>query len=299
MRNSMNIVRRVGLAISALIMLVSAGVIAVDGVNLGQDFTGGYVSEFTVTQPIGHDELTAQLNDYIHHPYSLSERSQNQWQVYQTPENGLADADWFAQWLTQAEAIKLDSSFLGAAAGDELIEQGSMALLFATIAVMLYLAVRFEWRLSIAATVALVHDVLLTLAVLSFFDIEFTLTVLAAVLAIIGYSLNDSIVIGDKIRELIQAHPSRKVAQMINEAIAASMSRTLITSLTTLGTIVSIWWLAGAPLRGFAITLFTGVLVGTWSSIFISATLPQFLGLSSQNYTRDDSEEVKRQLAQP
>ncbi|MEO2281933.1 protein translocase subunit SecF [Pseudoalteromonas pernae] len=299
MPNSMNVVRRIGLMLSLLFILVSTSVIVIDGVKLGQDFTGGYVSEFTVMQPISHNELKERLNDYIHSPYSLHERAHNQWQVYQTPENGQADVDWFEQWLAQTNAVKLDSSFLGAAAGEELIEQGSMALLFATLAVMFYLAVRFEWRLSLAATLALVHDVLLTLAVLSFFDIEFTLTVLAAILAIIGYSLNDSIVIGDKIRELIQAKPKRKVAQLINEALAASMSRTLITSLTTLGTIVSIWWLAGAPLRGFAITLFTGVLVGTWSSIFISATLPQFLGLSSQNYTRDDSEEVKRQLAEP
>ncbi|WP_105199841.1 protein translocase subunit SecF [Pseudoalteromonas sp. T1lg10] len=292
-------VRKFGLWLSVLLMVVSLLIITLKGVPLGQDFTGGYVSEFALPQSVAQEPLQQELGNYIDGPFRLTERGPGQWSVFQTPEAGRASGDWLASWSVHSGATVLDNSFLGAAAGDELIEQGMMALLFATLAVMLYLLGRFEWRLSVAATLALAHDVIITLALLALFEVEFTLTVLAAILAIIGYSLNDSIVIGDKVREIVRAKPEQNVSRSVNEAIFASMSRTLITSLTTLTTIISIWMMAGAPLRGFAITLFVGVLVGTWSSVFISATLPQSLGLSSDNYLHKDSEEIKRQLAEP
>lgn len=159
--------------------------------------------------------------------------------------------------------------------------------------------VRFEWRLAVSASLALLHDVLITLGWFAFTGMEFDLTVLAALLAIIGYSLNDSIVIGDKVRELVRARGDCKVGDTINAALSSTLGRTTITSSTTLTTIAALWWLGGVSLQGFASALFIGVAVGTWSSIFVSATLPQWLGLSHSNYQRSLSEQEQRQLAEP
>ena len=299
MANYLTRLRHLGMAISMLMLVLAGTVIAIKGVPLGQDFTGGYVHQFQAPEALTQQQLQHQLEGLLSGDFQLSAHSDNQYQLFQPPSEGQSNPKWLDTWVSDNALVLLDSSFLGAQAGDELIDQGLMALLFATLAVMLYLVCRFEWRLALSATLALVHDVALTLAVLVLFDIPFTLTVLAAILAIIGYSLNDSIVIGDKVREIVRAKPAQSVALSINTAIAASMSRTLITSMTTLATIISIWTLAGPPLQGFAITLFVGVLVGTWSSVFISATVPHWLGLSAENYTNQDSDEVKRQLAQP
>ena len=170
--------------------------------------------------------------------------------------------------------------------GDELFDQGCLAMFAAMIAVMIYLAVRFEWRLALGSVVALVHDLILVLGLFSLLQIEFNLTVLASLLAIIGYSLNDSIIVGDRVRELLRVKSNNVLspATIINNAIKSTLTRTLITSGTTLATVASVWLLAGAPLQGFAIALFTGIVVGTFSSICIAATLPELLGLSAKNY---------------
>ena len=185
--------------------------------------------------------------------------------------------------------------------GDELFEQGCLALFSAMVAVMLYLAVRFEWRLAVGSVVALVHDLLLVLGLFSLLSIEFNLTVLASLLAIIGYSLNDSIIVGDRVRELLRVKSNNALspASIINSAIKSTLTRTLITSGTTLATVASVWLLAGAPLQGFAIALFTGIVVGTFSSICIAATLPELLGLSAKNYEEKQDAETQALLDMP
>jgi len=180
----------------------------------------------------------------------------------------------------------LSSSYLGSQVGDELFEQGYLALFAAMVAVMLYLAMRFEWRLALGAVAALFHDIIIVVGLFAWLQLEFNLTVLASLLAIIGYSLNDSIIVGDRVRELLRIETAQNLAvdKVINNAISSTLTRTLITSGTTLATVASIWLLAGAPLQGFSIALFAGIVVGTLSSICIAATLPQLLGLSAQNY---------------
>ena len=156
--------------------------------------------------------------------------------------------------------------------------------------ILLYLSLRFEWRFAAGSVIALFHDVIIVLGLFAWFDISFDLTILASLLAIIGYSLNDSIIIGDKVREIMKRTNDKNIDSIINQAIKSTIARTLITSGTTLTTILAIWIFAGEYLSGFAIALFSGVLVGTFSSIAISATVPQLLGLTSDYYHKKEQE---------
>lgn len=155
---------------------------------------------------------------------------------------------------------------------------------------MLYLSLRFEWRLAAGSVIALFHDVIIVLGLFSWFGTSFDLTILASLLAIIGYSLNDSIIVGDKIREIMKRTNETNIDSIINLAIKSTIARTLITSGTTLATILAIWIFAGESLAGFSIALFSGVLIGTFSSIAISATAPQLLGLTADYYHKKEEE---------
>ncbi|AZZ96920.1 protein translocase subunit SecF [Pseudoalteromonas sp. R3] len=300
MRDLWQTLRTSGLLLSLIAMILSAVLINQHGLELGQDFTGGYVSEFQLTQDISIRELRHQLTPYVSGEFRLSEQGALHWQLFQPPyNNSPTPLGWHTQLPDELGMEILDSRYVGAQIGAELIEQGGLALLVSLLAVGLYLVIRFEWRLAVSASLALLHDVLITLGFFAATGMEFDLTVLAALLAIIGYSLNDSIVIGDKVRELVRARPDSSVSNTINAALGSTVGRTAITSLTTLTTIASLWWLGGVSLQGFASALFIGVAVGTWSSIFVSVTLPQWLGLSHSNYQRSLSEQEQRQLAEP
>ncbi|MGL4836796.1 MAG: protein translocase subunit SecF, partial [Shewanella sp.] len=168
--------------------------------------------------------------------------------------------------------------------GQELAEQGGLALLVAMLCILGYLSYRFEWRLASGAIFALVHDVVFVLAFFALTQMEFNLTILAAVLAILGYSLNDSIIIADRIRELLIAKPQLPIQTINNQAIVATFSRTMVTSGTTLMTVGALWIMGGGPLEGFSIAMFIGILTGTFSSISVGASLPELLGLTSEHY---------------
>ncbi|TMP37814.1 protein translocase subunit SecF [Pseudoalteromonas rubra] len=300
MRDLWQTLRTSGLVLSLIAMILSCVLISQRGLELGQDFTGGYVTEFQLAQDISGDELQHQLAPHVSGEFRLSAQGALHWQVFQPPHNDRpTPLSWHTQLPDNLGVEILDSRFVGAQIGAELIEQGGLALLVSLLAVGLYLIVRFEWRLAVSASLALLHDVLITLGWFAFTGMEFDLTILAALLAIIGYSLNDSIVIGDKVRELVRAREDCKVSDTINAALSSTLGRTTITSSTTLTTIAALWWLGGASLQGFASALFIGVTVGTWSSIFVSATLPQWLGLSHRNYQRSLSEQEQQQLAEP
>ncbi|WP_016957527.1 protein translocase subunit SecF [Catenovulum agarivorans] len=292
--------RTSGLILSIVAVLFSCVLIAQQGLQLGQDFTGGYVTEFQIVQDLTTQALEQHLTPYVEGEFKLANLGTLQWQLFQPPQDNLSQP---LAWQTELPADLglqiLDSRYVGAQIGAELIEQGGLALFVSLLAVALYLIVRFEWRLALSASLALLHDVLLTVAFFVLIGMEFDLTVLAALLAIIGYSLNDSIIIGDKVRELVRAHPDNPVANTINQALASTLGRTIITSSTTLTTIAAIWWLGGASLHGFASALFVGIVLGTWSSIFVSATLPQWLGLSYDNYQQKLTDKELQQLAEP
>ena len=282
--------RFMGMLLSAILVLLSVFTLTQKGLNFGLDFTGGYLTEFTTSQSVELKELQSFIAKNHNGEFELTAQGNSHFQLREAPSASTTgnSLDWQSA-VTQNDDINaqvLSSAYIGSQVGDELFDQGCLAMFAAMIAVMIYLAVRFEWRLAVGSVVALVHDLILILGLFSLLQIEFNLTVLASLLAIIGYSLNDSIIVGDRVRELlrVQSNNILSPATIINNAIKSTLTRTLITSGTTLATVASVWLLAGAPLQGFAIALFTGIVVGTFSSICIAATLPELLGLSAKNY---------------
>ncbi|MDN3473434.1 protein translocase subunit SecF [Pseudoalteromonas sp. APC 3355] len=282
--------RFMGMLLSAILVLLSVFTLTQKGLNFGLDFTGGYLTEFTTSQSVKLKELQSFIAKNHNGEFELTAQGNSHFQLREAPSASTTanSLDWQSA-VTQNDDINaqvLSSAYIGSQVGDELFDQGCLAMFAAMIAVMIYLAVRFEWRLAVGSVVALVHDLILVLGLFSLLQIEFNLTVLASLLAIIGYSLNDSIIVGDRVRELLRVQSNNVLspATIINNAIKSTLTRTLITSGTTLATVASVWLLAGAPLQGFAIALFTGIVVGTFSSICIAATLPELLGLSAKNY---------------
>ena len=296
-------IRYTGMLISAIFVLLSVFTIAQKGLNFGLDFTGGYLTEFTTSQGVELKQLEQFIAKNHQGEFELIAQGNNHFQLTQAPNKGANNDDWKTA-ISQNPDINaevLSSAYIGSQVGDELFEQGCLALFAAMVAVMIYLAVRFEWRLALGSVVALLHDLVLVVGLFSWLQIEFNLTVLASLLAIIGYSLNDSIIVGDRVRELLRipTNISLKPSSIINNAIKSTLTRTLITSGTTLATVASVWLLAGAPLQGFAIALFAGIVVGTLSSICIAATLPELLGLSAKNYDKQVDQQTQALMDMP
>jgi len=283
--------------------LLSVFTIAQKGLNFGLDFTGGYLTEFTTSQGVELKQLEQFIAKSHQGEFELTAQGNNHFQLTQGPNNTSNNDDWKTA-ISQNPTINaevLSSAYIGSQVGDELFEQGCLALFAAMVAVMIYLAVRFEWRLALGSVVALFHDLVLVVGLFAWLQIEFKLTVLASLLAIIGYSLNDSIIVGDRVRELLRlpTNITLKPSSIINSAIKSTLTRTLITSGTTLATVASVWLLAGAPLQGFAIALFAGIVVGTLSSICIAATLPELLGLSAKNYDKQVDQQTQALMDMP
>jgi len=280
--------RLVSFYLAAALVLVALLGIFTHGINLGLDFTGGYLTEFSTTQSMTQDKMQGLLASYLPDTFQLTSADNGTyWSVQQ------ADTDLSLKgktWLTEFSQVSgltitpQDAIYIGSQVGDELINQGGLALLSSIIVILLYLSLRFEWRLAAGSVIALFHDVIIVLGIFAWFDLSFDLTILASLLAIIGYSLNDSIIVGDKVREIMKRNSVKDIDSIINSAIKETIIRTLVTSGTTLATVLSIGLFAGESLTGFAIALFCGVLVGTFSSIAISATVPQLLGLSAEHY---------------
>ena len=287
---------RIGTSLlSLLLVLLSLVIIANKGFNWGLDFTGGIVTEIKLDSTISGKQIQTLLSAESNQDVAVIAAGEpGRWVLrYSLPaasagnnpiavSNDLDIANILAPLNSQVTV--LNSSIVGSQIGKELTEQGGLALLAAMVSILIYLSFRFEWRLASGALLALLHDVILVLAFFSLTQMEFNLTVLAAVLAILGYSLNDTIVIADRIRELLIQMPNWSTAKVNDEAIRATFSRTMVTSGTTLFTVVALWVMGGAPLAGFSIAMFIGILTGTWSSISIGTCLPELLGLNARHY---------------
>ncbi|TPH18075.1 protein translocase subunit SecF [Litorilituus lipolyticus] len=265
------------------------------GLNFGLDFTGGYLTEFSTNQPVSLQAMNEMITLFIADDFQLSSAENGSYWTVRTPDNSASGNSWLfnfieAQKILAGDIDKAlivtpqDAVYIGSQVGEELINQGGLALLTALVIILLYLSFRFEWRLAIGAVAALFHDVIIVLGIFAWLGLSFDLTILASILAIIGYSLNDSIIVGDRIREIMKTNKENNIDTIINSAIKTTLVRTLITSGTTLATIVAIWFFAGDSLHGFAVSLFSGILVGTFSSIAISATLPKLVGLRADYY---------------
>ncbi|GGI82880.1 protein-export membrane protein SecF [Shewanella hanedai] len=277
--------------LSVILMISSLAVISVKGFNWGLDFTGGVVTEVRLDSLVTSHEIQTLLSGTSEQDVSvISANEPGRWVLrYSLPasdENvGNNAIDIAAVLLPLDSNIEvLNSSIVGPQVGLELAEQGGLALLVSVLCIMAYLSYRFEWRLASGSLLALLHDVLLVLAFFSLTQMEFNLTVLAAVMAVLGYSLNDSIVIADRIRELLTIKTNWTTTQVNDEAVRATFARTMVTSGTTLLTISALWFMGGPPLESFSIAMFIGIITGTWSSISIGTCLPELLGLNSEHY---------------
>ncbi|MBM7035280.1 protein translocase subunit SecF [Vibrio ulleungensis] len=284
--------RKVGLYFSFILMILSGIYITFNGLNLGLEFTGGITYQVLFSQPIELETMQSAVEQWFAiNPQLTPDISRTQWQFQFAVDAGVTQPQ-LQVWLSSLEAelgtnfTLLSSAFVGAQVGEQLIEQGSLALLFATLAILTYLAIRFEWRLAFGAVAALVHDVVIVLALFSVTGMEFNLASLAAVLAVVGYSLNDSIVVADRTREYLKRFPNQSVLHSTDMAIRSSLFRTFVTSGTSLVTVSSIWIIAGGVLDGFAFALFSGILVGTWSSLVIGTSIPELLNLSPRHYKK-------------
>lgn len=284
--SNMTRLRKVMSAISIVLFMSSVMLVAVKGFNWGLDFTGGVVAEVQLSDQVTKDALKTKLDTAFQQDVQVvGMAEQDRWtirysQLTDAPQPNLVDA-----LSSVSDQVKvLNSSVVGPQVGQDMVDQGGLAVLVCFLMIMLYLSVRFEWRLALGALAAIIYDVTLILGLFAFTQFEFNLTVLAAVLAILGYSLNDSIIIADRVREMLRGNPNGETDNLLNESVKATFSRTMVTSGTTLITVSALWLLGGAALQGFAIALVVGIVSGTWSSVSVGITLPKLLGLQPCHY---------------
>ena len=263
--------RKIASAISIVLVLISVVSLTFKGLNAGLDFTGGTLIEIKLSQPANLEEIRGVLGSKLEDDFQVSYFGSEEDILIKIPggsENNISDEIV----STLANVFQFDlrrKDFIGPQIGEELRDQGGLGLLAALLVMMVYIMFRFQFKFAIGALLALVHDVLIVLGVFSIFYIGFNLTVLAAILAVIGYSLNDTIVVSDRIRENYRKKRKSDNVDVINRSLNQMLGRTLITSLTTLLVLFALLILGGDFIQNFAIALICGVIVGTYSSIYI------------------------------
>jgi len=278
-------VRNLALALTLVVTVIALGSLAIKGLNFGLDFTGGTQIELAYERPADLAQVRQQLagagyGDAVVQSFGATTEVVVR-MPGDDPELGNKVAAVLQQSGDKLQVKKVE--FVGPQVGEELRDQGGLGMLLALGGIMLYLAFRFQWKFSMGAFVSLVHDVIVTLGVLAFFQITFDLTVLAALLAIIGYSLNDTIVVFDRVRENFRVLRKTSLIDNINISTTQTLLRTMATSISTLLAIVALLVFGGDNLFGFSISLFVGVAVGTYSSIYISNVVLIWLNLTVED----------------
>lgn len=282
--------RKVTSIISIILIVASLISLGTNKLNFGLDFTGGTLLEVGFSQPAELNNIRASL-EQGGYPDAVV-------QLFGSPEDVLirlghrdnVKAEMLGNEILSLLQAGVDNSvemrrieFVGANVGDELAEQGGLAMLTALICILMYVAFRFEWRFALGSVTALAHDVILTLGLFSVLGLEFDLTVLAAILAVIGYSLNDTIVVSDRIRENFRKIRNGSAEEIINISLTQTLSRTMITSLTTFLVLLALFLKGGALIHGFATALLFGIVVGTYSSIYVASSVALALGISKED----------------
>ena len=279
--------RKLAILFSLVLLIASVGSLATKGLNFGLDFTGGTLVEvgYSKVEPLSNIRTTiadaGYRNAVVVHFGSETDI------LVRLPEGY---SDKLGAELVSVLQRDFDGTidlrrieFVGPQVGDELKEQGGLAMLMALGMVMVYIAFRFQFKFSVGAVAALAHDVIITLGVFSILQLDFDLTVLAAVLAVIGYSLNDTIVVSDRIRENFRKIRKADSEKVIDTSLTETLARTLVTSLTTLLVLLALFTYGGELIHGFAIALIIGVLVGTYSSIYVAANILLIMNISKED----------------
>jgi preprotein translocase subunit SecF len=284
--------RKYALIFSAILLVVSIASIGFQGLKFGIDFTGGTLIE------LGY-EKTADLVDIRSKLTSANYKGTNV-QYFGSDTEVLIQLEPQATTTAQLSSSiirmlgdDLDVrrvEFVGPKVGEELTNDGGLAMLYALIGILIYVAFRFEYRFALGSIAALIHDVTITIGIFSLLQIEFDLTVLAAILAVIGYSLNDTIVVFDRIRENFLSTRHIEPGPIVNDALNQTLSRTLMTSLTTLIVLLALFYLGGEVIHSFAGALIIGVVIGTYSSIYVASSMILALGISKEDMLPSEKE---------
>ena len=276
---------RLALMFSSTLLFIALAAIFIRGLNLGVDFTGGTIVEVGYQQNIDTEKVLKILqdggfNDANVQYFGSDKEIAIRLGVYKENKNDLSNhiLALLQQNNTQVEMRRVE--FVGPQVGQELIEDGGLAILYTFLGILIYVSMRFEKRFALGSVLALVHDTIITLGFFALFQFEFNLTVLAAILAVIGYSLNDTIVVFDRIRENFLKLRKRTPMEIMNISINQTLLRTIITSLTTLLVVLTLLFLGGELIFGFATALTVGIVIGTYSSIYVASSVTLAMGIS-------------------
>jgi preprotein translocase subunit SecF len=284
--------RKLAMGWSVAVLLIAIGALLVRGMNLGLDFTGGTVIEVQYPQPMEIPKVRETL--------AKAGFGDAQTQHFGTardvliripPRNAQSNAATLSNDVLHAlqgaegaaGATLARAEFVGPQVGQELVEQGGLAALGALFGILIYVMFRFEWRLAVGTIAATIHDVLFTVGWFSLFQLEFDLTVLAAVLAVIGYSVNDTVVVLDRIRENFRKRRKGSTLEIMNLSINETLSRTIMTSFVTLLSVIVLYFFGGVVMHGFSVAMIVGIVVGTYSSIYIASATALYLGISRED----------------
>ena len=281
--------RKVTSIVSALLIIFSISTLSYQGLNLGIDFTGGTLVEVGYPEAVNLDKLRQSFSDSEFNDVAIQYfGSAKEILIRMPPQQGLNSADVSSKLLDLLSSNNFSAEmrrveFVGPQVGEELREDGGLAMLYALLCIMVYVAFRFQMRFSVGAVSALIHDVIITLGFFSITRFNFDLTILAALLAVIGYSLNDTIVVFDRVRENFRKIRDKTPVEVFNISLNQTLSRTLMTSFTTLLVLIALFLLGGEIIHGFSMALIFGVLIGTYSSIYIASPVTLMLGIKKED----------------
>jgi len=284
--------RHLAMIFSAILLIASIVSLSIQGLKLGIDFTGGTLIEVGYQQTADLEEIRAKLNEANYHGTNVQYFGSDTEVLIQLEPQQVTSAKLSSSIIHMlGEDIDVRRvEFVGPKVGEELTNDGGLAMLYALIGILIYVAFRFEYRFALGSIAALIHDVIIVLGVFSALQIEFDLTVLAAILAVIGYSLNDTIVVFDRIRENFLSTRHVDPKPIINDALNQTLSRTIMTSLTTLLVLFALFYLGGEVIHSFAGALLIGVVIGTYSSIYVASSMILALGISKADMLPSEKE---------
>jgi preprotein translocase subunit SecF len=285
--------RKIALVISAILLVLSLASLGLQGLKLGIDFTGGTIIELQNDKPIILNSVRKNLNTQGFDDFTVAHFGSSNEILINLKPTDKSSATLSSEVLSilgdtyQMRRIE----FVGPKVGEELTNDGGLAMLYALIGILIYVAFRFEYRFAIGSVVALIHDVIITLGFFSITQIQFDLTVLAAVLAIIGYSLNDTVVVFDRVRENFLTTRKNDSEIIVNDALNQTLSRTLMTSITTLLVLIALFIFGGEIIKGFSIALIIGVIIGTYSSIYVASNTILLMNITKEDLLPSEKEQ--------
>jgi preprotein translocase subunit SecF len=296
---------RLTTTISLITFIIAVLFLGIKGLNLGVDFTGGTLMEVSYSHPADIDKIRQvmdkiDLKDTTVQNFGTSKDVLIRLPIRQDLSIAQLSEKVSAALIESDKDTKIQRvESVGSQVGEELYANGALALLLVCFGIIAYLALRFEWRFAVAAIIANMHDVIIILGFFAFFQWEFNLTVLAAILAVLGYSVNESVVVFDRVRENFKKMRKANVVEVIDNAITRTMSRTVITHLMTQTMVCSMLFFGGETLHNFALALTIGILFGIYSSVLVACPVAMWLGVSQRNLVPDQSKEDTSQEINP